>query len=237
MRGDPNDGVWRTVVRLTLFGGCMALGSCNGARDSQQSRSPEGSDTVAAIPIQPILISPDSCPSDRPGGVEPWAEVELVEVQAGRPLHLRGCESEGEPFVEFSYLRPSSVSGLHVLEYALYEGGGWIVVSSLSGRQWTVWGEPRFSPDQRWLATTFADLEAGYYRNHLDVWAVEADSLRRVLALEGGDEWGGINLRWRSNDTIEFQRVARRGEPGLRFDSATARVIRSGAEWVANIPP
>lgn len=239
MREHANDTCRRSVVLLILYGVCLALGSCSGVpRDSQPSHSSDASETIAAEPIQPILVSPDSCPVDRAGDrVDRWTEVEVVEVQPGRPLHMRGCESEGASFVNFSYLRPLPVTGLHLLEYALYEGGGWIVVNSLSGRQWFLSGMPRLSPDRRWLATTLVDLQAGYDRNHLDVWAVEADSLRRVLALEGGDEWGGINLRWRSNDTIEFQRIARRGGPDLRFDSATARVIRSGAEWLPNIPP
>lgn len=193
---------------------------------------------MAEVSAEPVLVAPEDCPSDRRGGpVEPWGEVEVVEVETGRALHLRDCESEGAPHVEFSYLGPSPVPGLHIVEYALYEGGGWIVVSSLSGRQWVVSGEPRFSPDRRWMATTIYDLEAGYHRNHLDVWAVEADSLRRVLALEGGEEWGGANLRWLTNDTIEYQRIARLDSPRLRFDSTTARVIRRGGEWVPNVPP
>ena len=64
------------------------------------------------------------------------------------------------------------------------------------------------------------------------------DSVRRVLALTGGMEWGAVDPRWVSSNRVEYFRVTWRAEPAspLWFDSVATGVTRDDAGWVPDPP-
>jgi hypothetical protein len=167
--------------------------------------------------------------------VAPWTEVETLSLGGGRFLELQGCRSAGDAWITFTYGGPASVPPYHLIEAAVYEGRDWLVLHGGTGGWWPVGGRPEFSPDGAWFATAAADLDAGYLRNHVDMWALEGDSVRRALALEGGEEWGASDLRWVSGDRVEYVRIRLLAEPvGDRWlDSTRASlVLRPGEGWV-----
>ena len=137
------------------------------------------------------------------------------------------------------YDGPTPVTPYHVVEVHYYEGVSWLILNA-EGRQWqVVRSRPLFSPNLAWFATAWIDLEAGFDPRHLDIWAVEADSVRRVLALDGGMEWGAVDPHWPSSDRLEYLRLSWRAEPtsGMWFDTVATGVTRHDAEWVPDSLP
>ena len=185
-------------------------------------------------PPAPIRLAPESCPPDPiTHEVEPWTEPEEITLSNGRALELRGCRSQGDGWIEFAYRGEAPRPGLHLVEYRLYEGGGWIVIEPDGGQVQYVSGEPVFSPGGDWFATGVVDLEARYDRNHLDIWRVRVDTVSRMLQLDGGEDWGATELRWTQDDTLEYLRVSwsAEQESDRWLDTTRMRAVFDGASW------
>ena len=187
-----------------------------------------------------LRFAPEECPPDPlTGEADLWTEPDSVSLGAGLLLELQGCESEGNGWVTYGYDGPAPVTPYHIVEVRYYEGGSWLVVNA-EGRRWqTVRSRPLFSPDGAWFATAWSDLEAGFDPSHLDIWAVQADSVRRVLALDGGLAWGAVDPRCVSSNRIEYLRASWRAErtSGLWFDTVATGVTRHAAGWVPDSLP
>lgn len=184
--------------------------------------------------LPPVQVAPEVCPPDPvTEETDLWTDWQRIPLPNGRMLELRGCRSEGEGWITFDYLGPASRSRLHVVEYQLYEGGGWIVVDPRTGQVQPVSGAPVFSPGASWFATGMVDLEAQYHRNHLDIWRVDSDTIQRVFELDGDGEWGAAGLGWTSDDTLEYQRIGRLDGPGrdVWMDTTHMRAVRQGSGW------
>ena len=168
-----------------------------------------------------------------------WTEPDSVLLAAGLLLELQGCETDGDGWRTYSYHGPAPSPPYHIVQVHYYEGVSWLLLNAERRRWQVVRSRPLFSPDGAWFATAWTDLEAGFDPSHLDIWAVEADSVRRVLALTGGMEWGAVDPRWVSSNRIEYFRVTWRAEPtsGLWFDTVAAGVTRDDVGWVPDSLP
>lgn len=189
-------------------------------------------------PTEVLRLAPDECPPSRLRG-ELWTEPDSVLLSEGLLLELQGCESDGDRWETYSYEGPAPVTPYHIVEVRYYEGVSWLLVNA-EGRRWqVVRSRPLFSPDGAWFVTAWNDLQAGYVPSHLDIWAVEADSVRRVLALTGGLEWGAVDPRWVSSNRIEYLRVSRRAEPTspMTFDTVATGVTRDDEGWAPDALP
>lgn len=179
-----------------------------------------------------IQLAPERCPPDPVSHeADPWTDWERIRLPNGRMLELRGCRSAGAGWLTYDYHGAAPGSHLHLVHYQLYEGDGWIVVDPRTGLVQRVSGAPVFSPDGSWFATGVVDLLAQYNRSHLDIWRVNADTIQRVLRLDGDGEWGAAGLRWVSDDTLEYERIARVHERDLWLDTTHMRAVRRGTEW------
>jgi len=214
-------GMDRSVIRRRL----MLLGTLSVVSNScGSSNDPPG----------PLRLAPEACPADPvTHEAEPWTEPEEIILSNGRSLVLRGCRSQGDGWIEFVYRGEAPRAGLYLIEYSLYEGGGWVVVDSERGQVQYVSGEPVFSPGGTWFATGAVDLEAQYDRNHLDIWRVGPDTISRAVALDGLDEWGATDLQWAQDDVLNYLRVdwSKAQEPDRWLDTTQMRVVFDGAMW------
>ena len=198
-------------------------------------------DDMSASPV--LRLAPDECPPDRlTGEADLWTEPDSVLLGAGLLLELQGCESVGgNAWRTYHYDGPAPVTPYHVVEIHYYGGFSWLVVNAEARRWQVVRSRPVFSPDGAWFATAWSDVETdyGYNPSHLDIWAVEADSVRRVLALTGGMEWGAVDPRWVSSNRVEYLRTSLRAErtSALWIDSVTTGVTQHDAEWVPDALP
>ena len=216
------------------------LMSCGGEESAVPSPDDMSASSAPGQEPDVLRLAPDECPPDALSG-EPdlWTEPDSVLLGPGLILALQGCESEGNGWRTYSYDGPTPVTPYHVVEVHYYEGVSWLILNA-EGRQWqVVRSRPLFSPNLAWFATAWIDLEAGFDPRHLDIWAVEADSVRRVLALDGGMEWGAVDPHWPSSDRLEYLRLSWRAEPtsGMWFDTVATGVTRHDAEWVPDSLP
>lgn len=184
-----------------------------------------------------LVIEPEACAADAITGVaEPWGEAREVSVDDDVRLVLRDCLSEGESHVRFIYEGPSPRPGVHLVRYSLYEGSGWVLADTRTGR-WHDIGSgsepPLFSPNGRFLTLSGADLFAGYEPSGIRVLGFSEDSLVTLLELSGGGEWGAVGPRWEGDDTLAFWKVRLRNGPsaGAELDSVFRRVIREDGAW------
>ncbi len=218
--------------------------TCSAPQDDTTDATTDPPNVVATTPTaaaddmsaSPVLrLAPDECPPDRLTG-EPdlWTEPDSVLLGAGLLLEFRGCESENG-WRTYSYEGQAPVTPYHIVLVHYYEGVDWLLVNAEARRWQLVRSRPLFSPDGAWFATAWSDLEVGHDPSHLDIWAVEADSVRRVLALTGGLEWGAVDPRWLSSNRLEYLRVSWRAEPTspLWFDTVATGVTRHDAGWVS----
>ena len=213
--------------------------SCGG--DENEVPSPADMPLSSAPAQEPdvLRLAPDECPLAFSDGADLWTEPDSVALSPGLILELQGCESEGNGWRTYSYEGPAPVTPYHVVKIQYYEGVSWLILNA-EGRQWqVVRSRPLFSPNLAWFATAWIDLEAGYDPSHLDIWAVEADSVRRVLALDGGMEWGAVDPHWLSSNRLEYLRLSWRAErtSGMWYDTVAAGVTRQDAEWIPDSLP
>lgn len=115
-------------------------------------------------------------------------------------------ENDGDKTRIFSFINyfPSIQYGL--LHVQFYEGGSYNLIDMRTGVQTEVLGDAVLSPDNRRLAISYADVMAGYSSNVLAVYLV----LPRGLVLEFRElaqEWGPVDLKWRDNRTIFFDKL------------------------------
>ncbi len=231
----------RDLLALLLS---ISATTCSAPKDDTADATTDPSNVVAADPptaaaddmsASPVLrLAPVECPPDRlTGEADLWTEPDSVLLGTGLLLELQGCESVGG-WKTYSYDGPAPVTPYHVVEIHYYEGFSWLLVNADARRWQAVRSRPVFSPDGAWFATAWSDLEAGYNPSHLDIWAVEADSVRRVLALTGGMEWGAVDPRWVSSNRVEYLRVT--WTSGMPHDSVATGVTRHDAEWVPDPP-
>ena len=233
MKDEPRFHLWLAAALI----GAVACGG-----EGSEIPSPdEMSASSAPAPRTDVLrLAPDECPPDPlTGEADLWTEPDSVLLGAGLLLELQGCESEGNGWKTYSYDGPAPFPPYHIVEVRYYEGRDWLVVNAEGRRRQVVRSRPLFSPDGAWFATAWTDLEAGYDPSHLDIWAVEADSLRRVLALDGGMEWGAADPRWVSSNRLEYLRLSWRAEPtsGMWYDTVATGVTRHDTRWVPDAPP
>jgi hypothetical protein len=189
-----------------------------------------------------IAVQPDRCPQDPISGrVEPWGEPEAIDLGPEATLVLRDCLSEGEGQVLFRYDGPLGREGFHLVEYRLYEGGGWILVNAATGRQRALRaaGRPLLSPDGSLVALGGADLDGEYDPSGLWLLAFTDDSLMHVLELDGDGEWGAGGLGWITSDTLEYWEIRMSPSPvaGRWYDSTLHRAVRSEGVWITTKLP
>ena len=234
MKDEPRFHLWLVAA---LIGAVVACGG-------EESEIPSPDDMSASSALAPttdvLRLAPDECPpSPFTGEPDLWSEPDSVLLGGGLLLELQGCESDGDGWRTYSYEGQAPLMPYHIVGVHNYEDGYWIVVNAEARRWQTVRSQPVFSPDGAWFATAWSDLEVGFDPSHLDIWAVEADSVRRVLSLTGGLEWGAVDPRWVSSHRIEYLRVSWRAEPAspVWFDSVATGVTRHDAGWVPDALP
>ena len=217
----------------------MGVASCGGSAGDDPP--PERGSTSTVPPSPPVIVrlAPDECrPFPRTLPEEPWSDPDTLVIAPNLSLELQGCESGGGDFTRYSYEGPAPAEPYHLIHVTYYEWEDWLVLNSELGTWQTPRSRPVFSPDGAWFATAWSDLEAGLSPSHFDIWAVEADSVRRVLALQGGVEWGAVDPRWVSSNRIEYIRVTWRTVPAppVWFDSVATGVTRRDTGWVPDPP-
>jgi len=134
----------------------------------------------------------------------------------------------------FHYIGISSALGYYVLWAQHVEGAAIRLVNARTGWSVLIPDLPVVSPDRGRFVTTATTFERGD-PERLQVWRVEADTLRR--------EWGFVpnywvpeKVRWLSNRSFEFVHTRLEPTTAVREAVDTAE-IDSGGHWVTRLGP
>lgn len=169
-------GPARPALLLLLLAAC--------AQPAPRGDSAEGTRANGAPPPHP----PAGPCADGPGFA---ACADIVQAammarsgaasRAGDTLRIRTDAGTTIPFVDdhtdgrelrFRYRRWIAPHRFHLLTRTHIEDTETLLVSAADGSQFSVFGDPVFSPDGRRMATASLDLEAGYQPNGIGVWRV-----------------------------------------------------------------
>ncbi len=189
--------------------------------------TPGAGPSAAPAPASPAAPDPYAACADRPRPEDADACALRVERgllaasaggarRAGDTLHIRGAgrgslalasdTREGGDFVRYRYRGLLPGIAQHLVQMDFYEGGGWLLVDTVTTEQTRVLGPPVVAPDRSRFVATSVDLEAGYDPNGLQVWSLARGFPRLEWGLDGGDAWGASDAAWIDARTVEFTR-------------------------------
>lgn len=101
-------------------------------------------------------------------------------------------ETEGA-FLHYRFIQYLPTLDTYLIDITTYEGGSSLLVSRADGSELNVDSAPIFSPDRRYFATTYVNLEEG--EPAVRIYRVLRPTPKQVWSLEP-DDWGPGALRW-----------------------------------------
>jgi hypothetical protein len=113
------------------------------------------------------------------------------------------------------------------------EGNTWWLLDRKTGAMREIFGYPLLSPDGSRFAAVSTDLDAGFSRTILNIYAIEASGVMNAFEGISGKaqwepEWGATNIRWRNNTTLEFRRAS---APDYRLSPEVEVLILRDGNW------
>lgn len=125
---------------------------------------------------------------------------------------------------------------IHVVFREMWEAWDYVLVDLRTGDSVVVPASPDPSPTGRRLAVTSMDFQNGFAPTIVEVWRVDADSIRLEWREKTGESfpdntgWGVSEWRWLDDSSAAIVRTVPRGEDGPHT-SAPARIERRDGRW------
>ncbi len=158
-----------------------------------------------------------------------------VQLTDGRALVFADSGWEESIMVHRDWGRLPRVP-VHVVAREMWEAWDFVLVDLRSGDTIAVPDAPVVSPGGKRLAVTSMDFENGYAPTVVEMWRVDADSLRLEWREQSGESypdntgWGASDVKWEDDSTARFTRAIPHGEDGL-VETAPARFLYRAGKW------
>ncbi|MBK7669436.1 MAG: hypothetical protein IPJ32_20085 [Sphingobacteriaceae bacterium] len=110
-------------------------------------------------------------------------------------------DMESDNFADYEYIGKINPINYYLVFIAYFESFEYLMINTKTGKETFISGIPAISPNNKYLAASSCDLQAGFVLNGIEMYDIESDSLklnwRRVL-----NKWGANELVWLSNHTL-----------------------------------
>jgi len=97
-------------------------------------------------------------------------EITLTLLTGKKVIFENSRDTVSDDYLQIDYLEYLPKVGFFVFRNNIYEGGSYSLVNDKSGKETTIWGFPKVSPDAKHIITTNQDLEAAYEFNGIQIF-------------------------------------------------------------------
>jgi hypothetical protein len=150
-----------------------------------------------------------------------------------KPLLLTNDDTEGQKFINYTYLGLDPLLKQHMLYIGFYEGDQYWAIHPGTGQISKMNGYPLLNPDGLHFATMSVDMLAGFNPNLVVIWQIDSGQFKKLAEIKG-DKWGPDGIKWLAANQLEVKKVCASSDPAHseQFAPCGALMIGSGkAGW------
>jgi hypothetical protein len=124
-------------------------------------------------------------------------------LKNGSDLVLKNDTSQDySNYIAYNYLSSLATIDYWLLRISYYEGRAYMLVDKENGKKIDIWGEPVFSPSNKYFICYSFDMEAAYDPNGMQLFEIRGRKVNEKWSYLISD-WGPSEIRWK-NDTIIY---------------------------------
>jgi hypothetical protein len=143
---------------------------------------------------------------------------DFIRIKTGiNTVEFKNDTSSGESFSRYSYVKTLINVGFVLISRKLLESTVEILVNLKNGKKTTLWGKPRFSPNNKMIISYNVDLVAGFSHNGFQLFEINNGDIKQVFEREILD-WGTEEIKWDSDTSIVIKRIKLDSEHEEYFD-------------------
>ncbi|MCW3463262.1 hypothetical protein [Chitinophaga nivalis] len=131
----------------------------------------------------------------------------IFKLENGKEQVLTNNQSEGDDYVNYTYLTnyPQIKQKGVLLNY--YEGMGYTLVNTQNGDTVYTWSPAVISPDKKYLVTASMDLVAAFDPNGFQLYEISPNYQVKLIGEKYLEKWGPVDVQWIDNKTLICKHV------------------------------